>query len=214
MTRSFDQPSSTRTSFSRQSGEQTRRALLDAAVGLVAENGWDAVTTRQIAQRAGVNQGLIHYHFRSKDHLLHAAFQAALRETFAEPGAALARATDLRAAIEDMVRGLEPGEEAEPLALFSVEAMARGARDDEIRRSMADMLAEFRQQISGRIASGQWRGELVTDIDPVGTAIVLGALLDGLGLHVLLDPSIDIERTAAAAARVLGQPASGAPAGR
>lgn len=173
---------------------------------LVAERGWDAVTTRQIAERAGVNQGLIHYHFRSKDQLLHAAFERALRETFAEPGAALARATDLRAAIAEMVSGLQPGDEVEPLALFSVEAMARGARDDQIRRSMAEMLAEFRQQIAARIASGQWRGELEADLDPVGTATVLGALLDGLGLHVLIDPSIDIERTAAAAAAMFGPP--------
>jgi AcrR family transcriptional regulator len=206
VTRSFDQPSSTRTSFSRASGEQTRRALLDAAVTLVAERGWDAVTTRQIAERAGVNQGLIHYHFRSKDQLVHAAFERALRETFAEPGAALARATDLRAAITDMVRGLEPGDEIEAVALFSVEAMARGARDEEIRRSMAEMLAEFRQQLAGRIASGQWQGEISADLDPVGAATVLGALLDGLGLHVLIDPSIDIERTAVAAAMVIGPP--------
>lgn len=194
-------------SFSRESGEQTRRALLDAAVRLVAERGWDAVTTRQIAERAGVNQGLIHYHFRSKDQLLHAAFERALRETFAEPGAALAHATDLRASIADLVRGLEPGDEMEPLALFSVEAMARGARDVEIRRSMAEMLAEFREHVVGRIAAGQRRGELSPELDPVGTATVLGALLDGLGLHVLIDPSIDIERTAAAAARLLAQPA-------
>lgn len=173
---------------------------------LVAERGWDAVTTRQIAERAGVNQGLIHYHFRSKDQLLHAAFERALRETFSEPGAALARATDLREAIAEMVRGLEPGEEVEPLALFSVEAMARGARDDQIRKSMAEMLAEFRQQLAARIASGQWRGELGADLDPVGSATVLGALLDGLGLHVLIDPSIDIERTAAAAAAMFGPP--------
>ncbi|MEP7082743.1 MAG: helix-turn-helix domain-containing protein [Chloroflexota bacterium] len=199
-------------SFSRESGENTRRALLNAAVTLVAEKGWDAVTTRQIAQRAGVNQGLIHYHFRSKDQLLHAAFEAALRETFAEPGAALARSTDLRQAIGDMVRGLEPGEEIESLALFSVEAMARGARDDAIRRSMAEMLAEFRQQIAARIASGQWRGELGADLDPVGAATVLGALLDGLGLHVLIDPSIDIERTAAAASRMF-EPAQAGPNG-
>ena len=171
---------------------------------LVAENGWDAVTTRQIAERAGVNQGLIHYHFRSKDQLLHAAFEAALRETFAEPGATLARAADLREGIGDMVRGLEPGDEIESVALFSVEAMARGARDDQIRKSMAEMLAEFRQQVAARIAAGQWREELGADLDPVGTATVLGALLDGLGLHVLIDPSIDIERTAAAAARMLG----------
>lgn len=177
--------------------------MIGAAAQLVTEHGWDAVTTRQIAERAGVNQGLIHYHFRSKDDLLHAAFAAALRETFAEPGVALARATNLADAAAAVIRGLEPGEEAEPLALFSVEAMARAARDERIRHSMAEVLAEFRQQVAARIAAGQRRGELPASLDPVGTATVLGALFDGLGLHVLIDPSVDVERTAAAVAQLI-----------
>ncbi len=204
---SFDQPSGRTHEFSTESGEQTRRALIGAAARLVAEHGWDAVTTRQIARSAGVNQGLIHYHFGSKQQLLHAAFQAALAETFGEPGVALTRAPDLAEAAADVVRGLEPGDEIEPLALFSVEAMARAARDDAIRREMREVLAEFRERVVNRIVAGQERGELSAELDAVGTATVLGALFDGLGLHVLIDPSIDLDRTAAAVARLL------APAG-
>lgn len=207
MTRSFDQPTRARVPFSLDSGERTRRALIDAATALVTERGWDAVTTRQIAERAGVNQGLIHYHFRSKDELLHAAFEGALKETFAEPGVALARATSLSDAAADVVRDLQPGEEVEPLALFSIEAMGRAARDDRIRLAMAEMLAEFRQQVAHRIVAGRTTGELAPDLDPEGTATALGALFDGLGLHVLIDPSIDVERTARAVGRLL----AGAP---
>lgn len=208
MARSFDQPSSRTHEFSAASGEQTRRALIQAAALLVAEHGWDGVTTRQIARRAEVNQGLIHYHFGSKEELLHAAFQAALRETFGEPGVALTHAPDLAEAAADVVRGLEPGEEVEPLALFSVEAMARAARDDAVRRAMREVLAEFRERVANRIVAGQQRGELSRELDPVGTATVLGALFDGLGLHVLIDPSIDLDRTAAAVARLIA-PARG-----
>lgn len=44
--------------------------ILDAADALFGELGFDATTTRQIAERAGVNKALIHYHFTSKDELL------------------------------------------------------------------------------------------------------------------------------------------------
>lgn len=47
-----------------------RDALLRAAAALFAERGAEAVSTREIALRANVNNGLIHRHFRTKDALL------------------------------------------------------------------------------------------------------------------------------------------------
>lgn len=48
----------------------TREALLKAAAALFAERGAGAVSTREIATRANVNNGLIHRHFRTKEALL------------------------------------------------------------------------------------------------------------------------------------------------
>lgn len=44
--------------------------ILQAADELFGDVGFDATTTREIAERAGVNKALIHYHFSSKDGLL------------------------------------------------------------------------------------------------------------------------------------------------
>ena len=49
----------------------TRDALLRAAAELFAEKGAEAVSTREIASKAHVNNGLIHRHFRTKEALLH-----------------------------------------------------------------------------------------------------------------------------------------------
>jgi len=43
--------------------------ILAAARELFAEGGFDGTTTRQVAERAGVNQAMIHYYFRSKERL-------------------------------------------------------------------------------------------------------------------------------------------------
>jgi AcrR family transcriptional regulator len=48
----------------------TEAAVLDAAERLLVEIGYARLTTRRLAQEAGVNQGLVHYHFGSMEHLL------------------------------------------------------------------------------------------------------------------------------------------------
>jgi AcrR family transcriptional regulator len=45
-------------------------ALLDAAEALLVEVGYAAVTTRKLAERAGVNHGLVHYYFGSMEEVL------------------------------------------------------------------------------------------------------------------------------------------------
>src|SRR4051812_44776328 len=42
-------------------------AILDAAEGLLVEVGAAGITTRKLAERAGVNPGLIHYYFGSME---------------------------------------------------------------------------------------------------------------------------------------------------
>jgi AcrR family transcriptional regulator len=45
-------------------------ALLDAAERLLVDVGYAGVTTRRLAEEAGVNNGLVHYYFGSNENLL------------------------------------------------------------------------------------------------------------------------------------------------
>jgi TetR/AcrR family transcriptional regulator len=49
--------------------------LLDAAEAIMRESGYAAVTSRQVAARAGLKPQLVHYHFRNMDELFLALFQ-------------------------------------------------------------------------------------------------------------------------------------------
>jgi len=49
---------------------QATTALLDAAESLLVDVGYAGVTVRALAERAGVNQGLIHYYFGSMEEVL------------------------------------------------------------------------------------------------------------------------------------------------
>lgn len=57
------------------------KAILDAARRLFATRTPSAVTLRDVAREAGVNYGLIHRHFRSKDNLLAAVFRESATRT-------------------------------------------------------------------------------------------------------------------------------------
>src|SRR5215203_2810647 len=45
-------------------------ALLDAAERLLVEVGYAGITTRRLADEAGVNHGLVHYYFGSNENVL------------------------------------------------------------------------------------------------------------------------------------------------
>jgi AcrR family transcriptional regulator len=45
-------------------------ALLDAAERLLVDVGYAGITTRRLAEEAGVNHGLVHYYFGSNENLL------------------------------------------------------------------------------------------------------------------------------------------------
>lgn len=57
----------------RSKGEATRMALLEAALVLFGERGFEGTSTRDIAGLAGCNQGLISFHFGGKEGLYDAA---------------------------------------------------------------------------------------------------------------------------------------------
>ena len=53
----------------RADNADTRSVLLDAAEALLLEEGYAAVTSRRVGERAGANSALIHYYFESMDGL-------------------------------------------------------------------------------------------------------------------------------------------------
>jgi AcrR family transcriptional regulator len=73
--------------------------ILEAADTLIGEVGYDAVSARDIAERAGVNKALVFYYWGSKSELFdsileryYAAHREALQDAFASTGSRIQRA--------------------------------------------------------------------------------------------------------------------------
>jgi AcrR family transcriptional regulator len=134
--------------------EQTRAAIVEAALRLFREHGYEAATMRVIAREAGVSTGNAYYYFASKEELIqefylrsHAEHAAACRHLLeTEPELA----DRLRGTLRALIQVLNPyhsfaaafyknaAEPSSPLSPFSKESSA--ARDASIAlyRQVAD----------------------------------------------------------------------------
>src|SRR5215204_470048 len=56
-------------------GDQTKALILETALEMFLERGYDETTMRAIAQKAGVSLGNAYYYFRSKEYLIQAFYQ-------------------------------------------------------------------------------------------------------------------------------------------
>ncbi|GLZ28040.1 TetR family transcriptional regulator [Lentzea sp. NBRC 105346] len=184
---------------SAERGERTRERLLDAAVVLVGEVGWGAVTTRLVTQRAGVNPALVHYHFASVADLLTTATVRFARQVLAEFGVVLRAAPSAAEGVGSMLAELGRYSGTDPASLLMAEAFLAANRLPVLRESMAELVAEFRAAVS------EWLRVHGHGDDSDALAMLLAASLDGLLLHSALDPALDLGAAAAPLRRLLAE---------
>ncbi len=55
--------------------KQTEEKIFEAATEVFEEKGMDGARMQDIADRAGINKALLHYYYRTKDHLFETVFQ-------------------------------------------------------------------------------------------------------------------------------------------
>jgi AcrR family transcriptional regulator len=157
--------------------------LVDAGVELLAEGGWPAVTARSVAERAGANPGLIHYHWGGLPPLKLAIARRAGELVFGPFALQLLDATCLQDVYAQLAAMVAPPTEAATTRL-TVELVAGAVRDPALGDVLRESLHRTRRTLAGWLATHQ------PDAPP-GTATLLVALLDGLLLHHTLDPVSD-----------------------
>lgn len=83
--------------------EETRAKILDTALRLFRERGFDRTTMRDVAAEAGVATGAAYYYFRSKEELVMAFYLRTAEEAREEFAAAIASTKDLRKRIRALI---------------------------------------------------------------------------------------------------------------
>jgi AcrR family transcriptional regulator len=178
-------------------GAETRQLLLHATVELMAEVGIDRVRTRSIAERAGVNPALVHYHYGSVQALVLEAAQDALLRTLGPSLEAFQSGATLGDSIRAILVWLDRYGRATPGSTILAEAMVKATRDRAFRKWATEASRRFRSIIEKRLRIAREAGELDPRQDLEATAVVLAAALDGLLFHRLVDPRLDVMQAAA-----------------
>ncbi len=176
-------------STSADRGREVRTRLLEAAAVLVAERGWSAVSTRTLADHAGVGAGLVHYHFASLQALLTEAAIARMREVTAAIPLQLAHTDSPAHAVRLLMASLDDYTGDDPTSRLFVETYLAATRDPALRAAVAGVLDDFRTELTTWFRTRDVAGA-------EGTAVVLAAAVDGLLLHRALDAGITAESVA------------------
>ncbi|GAB3738158.1 TetR/AcrR family transcriptional regulator [Amycolatopsis oliviviridis] len=178
-------------------GQVARRRLLEAAVTLVPELGWSAVSTRILAERAGVTPSVVHYHFPSLQALMIEAVLGAMREVAGAFEPALETVETPAEAVDALLASVGEYSGTDPMSLLFAEAYLAATRDDTLRQGIRELLADLRARF------GAWLAERGV-ADAEGTAAVLFAAVDGLLLHRALEPESVHEVPYAVLRRLVG----------
>jgi AcrR family transcriptional regulator len=158
-------------------GDTTRGKILTTALRVFAERGFEGARTRDIAEQAGANLGLITYYFDNKETLWREAVTYAFAELERELADAMAAhaGDDPRRQLEQVVRRFIRFVARRPefMRLMNDE----GKQDSARMRWLVDRFVRpIHDTLRGLIAAGQARGFLPTQVSVESLHyIVLGA---------------------------------------
>lgn len=85
-------------------GDQTKALIMETALEIFRERGYEETTMRAIAEKAGVALGNTYYYFRSKEYLIQAFYQRLHDEHFAASVPALEKKDTLKARLLTVTR--------------------------------------------------------------------------------------------------------------
>jgi AcrR family transcriptional regulator len=138
----------------RRMGQQsaaTGAALMDATEAVMREEGYAAVTSRRVAERAGVNQQTVYYYFQTMDELRLAAYRRRTQRVLEGLEQALACARPLHALWRTSSDPFDAALTMEYLALANHNELIRLETiefGERVRRLEVDKLAERISQTS------------------------------------------------------------------
>jgi AcrR family transcriptional regulator len=165
----------------RRSREETSELLLDATERLLIREGITALSTRRVAEEAGINHGLVHYSFASMSDLaLRTAERATARlierqrEMYEGPGTFLDK---WRTAMSFLDEDIKAGY---PKLMFELAAL--GWNDPTLAKAIAHMDDQWREVLTNAITAALEEYGLDAAIYPVEPLVTLIATFN-LGIE-------------------------------
>jgi len=178
-----------------------------AAIELFAANGVDGVSIGEVAALAGVSQGALYRHYRSKEELAANLFATAYLRTGAELGQIRGREPYFRARVGAMVEHFCALYDKDP-ALFRFMLIAQHNLLPRLRPEERTPVDEVADMVADAVRAGE-----ILQVNPLAAAAaILGVILQTAVFHIygrlkgaLAPRAASLTRAAIAAVEALGQ---------
>lgn len=160
--------------------------ILRATCQVIAEAGIRDLRMTDVARRAGISSGMIHYYFDSKQELMRAAFEYNFRHSLERRTAMLQGGGDPLTLLERVIESYAPAE-PDSVAAWRVwaELWVHGLHEPELQEINESIYGDWRRIVAGLVRDAQDHA-LIGDGDPVEIANTIVAMIDGLAIQVLL----------------------------
>jgi AcrR family transcriptional regulator len=166
--------------------EERREIFAAAALRVIMRHGIAGLTVREVAREAGFTTGALTHYFHSRDELLIEASELSARLVRDR----MERAERIRPALEAVRKvvsfALPLTAETRGYWRIWVGYWERSSYDAEVARVMRARYDEWRDRLAGLIARAQEEGDVPAQVDAQMAAQALVALVDGIGVQVLL----------------------------
>ena len=168
--------------------------LLDAAIELIAHQGFAATTQADIGARAGYSRAMVRERFGSAEALLDALFERLVDDWHLQAAPLMAGLTgpEVLALGLELFRDRLRERPQEARALFVLQFEAAGPT-----RSLRDRVAAVNRALTASVATalrdGQAEGTVRDDVDPDTAAIDWVAQFRGANFLWLVDPTYDLD---------------------
>lgn len=170
----------------------TKQDLIESAQRCIQEKGLDKLTFSAVAQGAGVTQGTVYYHFRTKEQLMLEIVQSVCDESW-QSVRNFQTAQNLE---ETMIRALEGARDRCAYDSFYHTLFYSLAVHSLQNPSLRERLREMTERENSHVAA------ILEELPPASDgsgislknrAIMINALIDGLALQALLNPDFPAE---------------------
>jgi AcrR family transcriptional regulator len=161
-------------------GSDRRRAILDAAIKVIARSGVRGLRVEQVAEEAQVAVSLLYYYFGSRNGLVQATLDHAN-----ERAQAVVRNGDSGRRIVELTLLAELDSGNRDTSAVWGEVLASAVFEPELRAGLQTAARTWSELIANAIRTGRGDGSISSQVDAQVSAERLTALVEGLSAHWL-----------------------------
>ncbi len=186
-------------------GVETRAAILDAAMALFAERGFDATPVKLIATTAGVATGLIFHYFGAKEGLLEALIDERTALPLLSSTIAEIAASEPRPDAQEVLK--RAGMSAYGMARHAAPMLRIMVREVLQREPVRAHWNEARQLVFDALG-GALREAAAADLDAQAAVEIARTFLDAVLFEALFGPDADADALVTSIVRTVHLPSS------